>query len=184
MRVTVPSEVRLACAAARRAVLFLGDLDAASHGLAEGSQRDRVADAVLAEMADAIRAAVLSTGSNITRTRWAASSAMAAEHVGWLARCSNNSFVVRRGVDGADGALLEELDDLVDRLSTAAGRKSRPTAAPLVVLVAKDHIYAPAVRRLQLLAAPTWVLQPGRYIAADLYRAACAVTPLTRPLAA
>jgi hypothetical protein len=53
-----------------------------------------------------------------------------------------------------------------------------------VILIAGDHIYAPAIRRLRLLGVPTWVLQHGRFIAADLYRAATAVTRLALPAAA
>ena len=56
--------------------------------------------------------------------------------------------------------------------------------ADLVILIALDHIYAPAIRGLRLLGVPTWVLQPGWFIAADLYKAAAAVTRLTPPMAA
>ena len=47
-----------------------------------------------------------------------------------------------------------------------------------MILVAQDHIFAPAVRRLRLLGVPTWLLVPGHRVAAELYTAACAVTSI------
>jgi hypothetical protein len=95
-----------------------------------------------------------------------------------LTASANNRWAVRRGLDGADKALLEELHHLIDvrLIATRPARKCPGRPADLVILVAQDHIYAPAVRQLRLLGIPCWLLVPGHLVAADLYSAACAVT--------
>ena len=92
-------------------------------------------------------------------------------------------MVLHRGLDGADHALLEELDHLAAATISANCGKHAERPADLVILIALDDIYVPAIRRLRLLGIPAWVLQPGRFIAADLYTAA-AVTRLVAPMAA
>lgn len=67
---------------------------------------------------------------------------------------------------------------------SAHQNKNARQLADLVVLIGQDHSYAPAVRRLRLLGVPTWVRQPGRFIAADLCKAAAAVIRLALPVAA
>ena len=101
-----------------------------------------------------------------------------------MTRSANNVWSIRRGLDGADHALLEELEHLTAATIGANHGKHAERPANLVILIALDHIYAPAIRRLRLLGVPTWVLQPGRFIAADLYKAAAAVTRLAPPMAA
>lgn len=136
-------------------------------------------DAVLGQ----VRISAGAFGS-ITRVRLAASSATARHHVDLVTRSANNVWSIRRGLHGADHALLEELEDLTAARLAPGNHKHVARDAGLVVLIAQDHIYAPAVRRLWLLGVPTWVLQPGRYIAAELYKAATAVTILSPGLAA
>ena len=101
-----------------------------------------------------------------------------------MTRSANNVWSIHRGLDGADHALLEELEYITAATIGADRNKNAGRPADLVVLIALDHIYAPAIRRLRLLGVPTWVLQPGRFIAADLYKAAAAVTRLVPPMAA
>ena len=76
----------------------------------------------------------------------------------------NNLFTIRCGLDGADWALLEELADLIDVRMVVGrpGRKRPAQVADLLILVGKDGIYAPPVKRLRLLGIPTWLLVPGR----------------------
>ena len=163
-------------------VLQLVDADAVSHGLAKGSGMDRASDAaVLFDLAQARSAAVALAGdadASHVITVVAASTQTAEQHLGVVLSSSGNTWRFRRGLDGADHALVEELETLaadLDRTSPAR-RQDRHLAA--VLLVGQDHAYAPSVRRLRLLGVPTWVLQPGRFISADLNRAACEVTPL------
>ena len=89
----------------------------------------------------------------------AVSTATAIYHLAVLAAARNNLFTIRRGLDGADWALLEELADLIDVRMVAArpGRKRQAQVADLVILVGKDGIYAPPVRRLRLLGIPTCI---------------------------
>lgn len=161
-------------------VVVLGDVDALSHGLAEGSAQSRGSDAHVWSVLQQVMLTASHLGSCSCPTRWAASSATARYHLGLLTRSPNNVWSVRRGLDGADHALLEELEFI----AAASARKCAERSADLIILIAQDHIYAPAVRRLRLLGVPTWVLQPGRFIAADLYKAATAVTRLSLPVAA
>lgn len=168
-------------------VLQLVDADAVSHGLAEGAGLARASDLdVLLGLAQAQAAALTLSGGVDARhitTVVAASTRTAQQHLGVVLASSGNTWRFRRGLDGADQALVEELAALAAALERPcpARRKGRLHAA--VLLVGQDHAYAPPVRRLRLLGVPTWVLQPGRFIAADLYRSACEVTSLV-PLAA
>ena len=47
-----------------------------------------------------------------------------------------------------------------------------------MILAGKDHIYGPMVRQLRLLGIPTWLIVPGRHVAAPLLSGSCAVTYL------
>jgi hypothetical protein len=164
-------------------LLVLGDLDALSHGLAEGSGSARASDACVWEVLEQVMLTTSGLGSRKCSVRWAASSATARYHLDLLTRSANNVWSIRQGLDGADHALLEELDLLAAATISATCGKHAERPADLVILIALDHIYAPAIRRLRLLGVPAWVLQPGRFIAADLYTAAAAVIRLA-PMAA
>jgi len=164
-------------------LLLLGDMDAVSHGLAEGSVYDRASDAYVGAVLGQVRISVGAFGS-ITRVRLAASSETARHHMDLFTRSANNVWSIRRGLDGADHALLEELEDLTAARLAPRHDKHVARDVGLVVLIAQDRIYGPAVRQLRLLDVPTWVLQPGRYIAAELYKAATAVTVLSQNRAA
>jgi hypothetical protein len=163
-------------------LLVLGDMDAVSHGLAEGTAGDRASDACVGAVLGQVRISAGAFGA-ITRIRLAASSATARHHLDLVMRSANNVWSIRRGLDGADHALLEELADLAAARLAPRSHKHACDAG-LVVLIAQDHIYGPAVHQLRLLGVPTWVPQPGRYIAAELYKAATAVTVLSQDLAA
>lgn len=165
-------------------LVVLGDMDALSHGLAEGSGRSRASDARVWAVLEQVMLTVSGLGCPRLPVRWAASSATARHHLDVMTRSANNVWSIRRGLDGADYALLEELEWITAATIRADRNKNTSRPADLVVLIALDHIYAPAIRRLRLLGIPTWVLQPGRFIAADLYKAAAAVTRLMPPIAA
>jgi hypothetical protein len=165
-------------------LVVLGDMDALSHGLAEGSACSRAADAHVWAAVERVLLTTSQLGSRTCPVRWAASSATARYHLDLMTRSANNVWSIRRGLDGADHVLLEELEYVRTATMKADRSNNRGRPADLVILIGQDHIYAPAVRRLRLLRVPTWVLQPGRFIAADLYRAAAAVTRLTPPSAA
>jgi hypothetical protein len=161
-------------------LLVLGDMDALSHGLAEGSGCSRASDERVWAVLEQVMLTASGLGSRRCPVRWAASSATARCHLDLMTRSANNVWSIRRGLDGADHVLLEELEYLTGA-TISANRKSAGRPADLVILIALDHIYAPAIRQLRLLGVPTWVLQPGRFIAADLYKAAAAVTRLAPP---
>ena len=166
-------------------LLVLGDVDALSHGLAEGSACSRASDAHVWAVLEQVMLTAARLGSRRCPVRWAASSATARHHLELMTRPADNVWwSVRRGLDGADHALLEELEYITAATISAHHTKNAEPPADLVILIGLDHIYAPAVRRLRLLGVPTWVLQPGRFIAADLYTAAAAVTRLVPPMAA
>ncbi len=162
---------------ARPRVLLLTDADAVSHGLAEGTHHDRAANQEMRSCLELVQATAraIDPGARIV---CAASSATATRHLNVMAAGGENTWLVRRGLDGADRALLEELDHLADlhQASHQSGRKRPGGPAELVLLVAQDHIFARSVRRLRLLGVPTWLLVPGRLVSHDLYTAACAVT--------
>jgi hypothetical protein len=166
-------------------LLLLGDMDAVSHGLAEGrGGSSRASNEQVAAVLEQVQSAARALGSTRCQVRWAASTATVKYHLNLVTNSPSNTWAFRYGLDGADRALLEELDGLAAGRAGVAGRKQAGRRADLIVLIAQDHIYAPAVRRLRLQGIPTWVLQPGRYIAAELYKSAIAVTRLTMPHAA
>lgn len=165
-------------------LLVLGDMDALSHGLAEGSGCGRASDVRVWAVLEQVMLTISGLGPRKCPVRWAASSATARYHLDLMTRSANNVWSIRRGLDGADYVLLEELEQLTAAMISANHGKHAGRPADLVILIALDHIYAPAIRRLRLLGVPTWLLQPGRFIAADLYKAAAAVSRLTPPMAA
>lgn len=68
---------------------------------------------------------------------------------------------------------------LVDLDSVSHGlARGAALGRDLVILGGQDHIYAPLVRRLRLLGIPTWLVVPGRQVAASLYSSSCAVSYL------
>jgi hypothetical protein len=158
-------------------VLQLTDGDCVSHGLAEGTSRQRASDQEVRSCLGRVHATATLLDPR-ARIRCAVSTETAARHLDVLTTSGNNLFAIRRGIDGADWALLEELTDLIAaRTATTRPGRKRPTRfADLVILVGKDKIYTPAVRQLRLLGIPTWLIVPGRLPAASLYRAACAVS--------
>ena len=161
----------------RPRVLQLTDGDCVSHGLAVGTSRQRASDQEVRSCLDRVQATAALLDPH-ARIRCAVSTETAARHLDVLTAAGNNLFAIRRGLDGADWALLEELTDLIDARTTATrrGRKRPARLADLVILVGKDKIYGPPVRQLRLLGIPTWLIVPGRLPAASLYRAACAVS--------
>jgi len=170
---------------ARPRVLQLTDADAVSHGLADGTPRDRAANQEVRACLELVQATTRAIDSR-ARIVCAASSATATRHLDVMTACGENTWLVRRGLDGADRALLEELDHLTDlHQALYRSERKRPAGpADLVILVAQDHIFARSVRRLRLLGVPTWLLVPGRFVAHDLYTTACAVSfigPRPRP---
>ena len=161
----------------RPRVLQLTDGDCVSHGLADGAARGRTSDQEMRSCLDRVHATATLLDPH-ARVRCAVSTETAAHHFDVLAVARNNSFAIRRGPDGADRALIEELADLIGArtIATQTGRRRSAGLADLVILVGKDKIYAPPVRQLRLLGIPTWLIVPGRLPAASLYRAACAVS--------
>lgn len=162
---------------ARPRVLQLTDADAVSRGLADGTRRDRAPDREVRACLELVwaTARTIDPGARIVN---AASSATATRHLDVMTASGGNTWLVRRGLDGADRALLEELDHLTDmhRMLHQPGRRRLVGPADLVILVAQDHIFARSIRRLRLLGVPTWLLVPGRSVARELFTAACAVT--------
>ena len=162
---------------ARPRVLQLTDADAVSRGLAEGTPRDRASNQEVRACLELVRATARAIDPR-ARMVCAASSATATRHLDVMTASGGNTWLVRRGLDGADRALLEELDHLTDihRALHQPGRRRPPGPADMVILVAQDPIFARSVRRLRLLGVPTWLLVPGRSVARDLFTTACAVT--------
>ena len=158
-------------------VLQLIDADSVSRGLADGTSLSRASDQDVQLCLDVVRATAHALDPQ-SRVRYAASTATAAYHLGVLTAAGNNQWSVRRGLDGADQVLLEEMSALIGGrlIATRPGRKRSAPLADLVILVAQDHIYAPPVRRLRLLGIPTWLMVPGRLVAASLYTCSCAVS--------
>jgi len=124
---------------ARPRVLQLTDADAVSRGLAEGTRRDRASNrevrACLELAWDTAR-----TIDPRARIVCAASSATATRHLDVMTASGGNTWLVRRGLDGADRALLEELDHLTDmhRMLHQPGRKRLVGPADLLILVAQE----------------------------------------------
>lgn len=162
---------------ARPRVLQLTDADAVSRGLADGTPRDRAPNHEVRACLDLVQATARTLDPR-ARIVCAASSATATRHLDVMTAAGGNTWLIRRGLDGADRALLEQLDHLADlhQAFHRSGRKRPAGPADLVILVAQDHIFARSVRRLRLLGVPTWLLVPGHLVAHDLYTAACAVT--------
>lgn len=157
-------------------VLLLIDGDCVSRGLVEGTARRRASDKEVRNcLGQAYATATLLDPHS--RVRYAVSSATATHHFNVLAS-ARIKFTVRRGLDGADWALIEDLADLIEARSiTAHPRRRQPARlADLVILVGQDKIYAPSVRQLRLGGTPTWLLAPGYLVAVKLRHAACAVT--------
>ncbi len=161
----------------RPRVLQLTDGDCVSYGLADGTPLGRASDQEVRSCLDRVHATATLLDPH-ARIRCAVSTETATHHLDVLTNARNNLFTIRRGLDGADGALLEELTDLIQAgLMATRPRRKRPIQhADLVILVARDGIYAPPVTRLRLLGIPTWLLVPGRSPAASLRSASCAVS--------
>ena len=125
----------------RPRVLQLTDGDCVSHGLADGTRRQRASDQEVRSCLDRVHATarLLDPHAPIP---CAVSTETAICHLAVLAAARNNLFTIRRGLDGADWALLEELADLIDVRMVAArpGRKRQAQVADLVILVGKDGI--------------------------------------------
>ena len=160
----------------RLRVLQLIDADAVSRGLVDGTPRERASNHEMRRCLDLVHATATAIDPR-ARTRCAASTETATHHLDILTAAGNNCWTVRRGLDGADQVLLEELTGLINARTTAAwpGRKRAAQPVGLVILVGQDGIYARSVRRLRLLGCPTWLLVPGYYVAATLYSVATAV---------
>ncbi len=161
----------------RPRVLQLTDGDCVSYGLADGTPLGRASDQEVRSCLDRVHATATLLDPH-ARIRCAVSTETATHHLDVLTNARNNLFTIRRGLDGADGALLEELTDLIQAgLMATRPRRKRPIQhADLVILVARDGIYAPPVTRLRLLGIPTWLLVPGRLVADSLYARSCAVS--------
>ena len=160
----------------RPRVLLLIDADAVSWGLAGSGGSARASDLQVRRCLDVLQATARALDP-YARARHAASSKTAAHHLDVLTAAGNGTWSIRRGRDGADQVLLEEMDHLIEARALAVRRPPRSTRlADLVILVAADHIYAPAVRHLRLLTIPTWLIVPGRVVAASLYSYSCAVS--------
>jgi hypothetical protein len=169
----------------RPRVLQLTDADAVSHGLAEGTPRDRASNQEVRACLELVQATARVIDPR-ARVVCAASSATATRHLDIMAASGGNTWVVRRGRAGADRVLLEELDHLTDlhSASSRSGRHRPAGPANLVILVAQDPVFVRSIRRLRLLGVPTWLLVPGRQVARELFTTACAVTfigPRPRP---
>ncbi len=158
-------------------MLILIDGDCVSHGLVEGTARERACDQEVRACLDQVHATATLLDP-YPRTRCAVSWATATHHFSVMASAGNNLFTICRGLDGADFELIEELNDLIQARSIAArpGRKRRARLADLVILVGHDGIYAPPVWQLRLGGTPIWLLAPGYLVARSLRRAASAVT--------
>jgi hypothetical protein len=158
-------------------VLQLTDADAVSRGLVDRTSGTRASNQEVRACLELAQATARAIDPR-SRIVCAASTAAATRHLDVMTASGGNTWLVRRGQDGAGRALLEELDILTEMHMAAhrPGRKRPGEPAELVILVAQDRIFAPAVRRLRLLGVPTWLLVPGRPVATDLAAAACVVT--------
>ncbi len=161
----------------RSRVLQLTDGDCVSHGLADGTRCGRASDQEVRSCLDQVHATATLLDPH-ARIRCALSTETATHHLDVLTTARNNLFTIRRGLDGADKVLLEELTDLIKArmIATRPVRKRSVWLADLVILVAQDGIYAPPAVQLRLLGIPTWLLVPGLSAAATLRSACCAVS--------
>jgi hypothetical protein len=166
-------------------VMRLIDMDSVSHGLVDGTPRRRASDQDVQLFLDIVQdtACALDPGS---RVRCAASSVTARHHLDVLTASGNNQWTIRRGLDGADHALLEDMDALISarRVAATSGRLREVRHANLLILVGQDHIYTAKVRELRLLGIPTWLIVPGRLAAWRLRSSSCAVSRVIPPLTA
>jgi hypothetical protein len=183
---TLPLAAALPPLPASPRVLVLIDGDCVSYGLVRGTARERSSRALRAcdeevlDFLDRVHAIAKSVDPDF-RARCAVSTATAHEHRNILTSARNNWLTIRHGLDGADLALIEELDHLIEHSAPARpGRKAPARLTDLVILVGQDGIYAPPVRDLHLHGIPTWLIAPGNPIARKLRRAASAVTILGR----
>jgi hypothetical protein len=158
-------------------VMRLIDLDSVSHGLAWGTSRDRASNQAVQLFLDIVQSTARAIDAQ-SRVRYAASTATAACHLDVLTTSGNNQWSIRRGLGGADQALIEEMNDLIGirMIATKPGQKSALPHTGLVILAGADHIYTPPVRQLRLLGIPTWLIVPGRHVAASLYSSSWAVS--------
>ena len=158
-------------------VLLLIDTDAVPWGVAGSTASGRASDLQVRWHLDVVQATARALDPQ-ARARHAASSKTAAHHLDVLTSSGNGTWSIRRGRDGADHVLLEELNDLIEAriLATRPRRPRSARLADLVILVAADHIHAPAVRHLRFLQIPTWLIVPGQFVAASLYSCSCAVS--------
>ena len=115
----------------RPRVLQLTDGDCVSHGLADGTRRQRASDQEVRSCLDRVDATARLLDPH-ARIRCAVSTETAIYHLAVLAAARNNLFSIRRGLDGADWALLEELADLIDvRMVAARPGRKRPARLPI-----------------------------------------------------
>jgi hypothetical protein len=162
---------------ARLRVLELINADAISWGVAGSSASGRASDLQVRRCLDIAQATARAMDTE-ARVRCAASERTAAHHKDIVSTTANATWLLRRGRDEANQVLLEELDDLINArlLTTGPHRPPSASLADLVILVAADRVYAPAVRRLRLLQIPTWLLVPCRFVSDALCRCSCAVS--------
>jgi hypothetical protein len=157
------------------------DMDGVSYGLARHTYGGRAPSQEVQRFVDTVRA----TGRELdphSQIRCAASTETALCHLDVLTASANNEWSIRRGLDGADQALLEEMNYLISTRSTVAKRERKHPArhAELLILAGLDGIYAPHVRGLRLLGIPTWLIVPGGTAAKSLTSVAWAVS-VVRP---
>jgi hypothetical protein len=158
-------------------VTRLVDMDSVSHGLADGTPISRAPNRDVQTFVEIVGATARALDPQ-SRIRCGASSVTATTHVDLLTASGNNEWAVRRGLDGADQVLLEEMNHLIStrRIATRPRTNRAAQHTNLVILAGQDHIYAPPVRQLRLMGIPTWLIVPGRIVAASLYSCACAVS--------
>jgi hypothetical protein len=163
----------------RPRVLQLIDGDCVSHGMAGWRRLEsgRASDRQMCRCLARLHATAKLLDPR-ARVLCAVSKETAAFHIDVLFATRNNSFTIRRGLNGADWALLEELNDLISacRVASRPGRRRPVRTADLVILVGNDKIYAAAVTKLRGLGTPTWLVVPGRQAGAALSDASCAVS--------
>jgi hypothetical protein len=151
-------------------VMRLIDVDSVSHGLADRTPRRRAPNQDVQHFLDIVQATARALDPQ-SRVRYASSTVTATHHLDVLTAVANNEWTIRRGLNGADHVLLEEMENLIGVRHIAS----------LVILAGQDHIYAPKVRELRLLGIPTWLIVPGRQVAARLYSSSCAVSFIVPP---
>ncbi len=158
-------------------VLLLANVDCLVRGLAAGTARGRAPDQEVRSCLSRVHATAALVDPR-ARARCAVSPATVRQSLDVLTTAHNNVFTIARGRQGANRALLAEIDDLIEArmITTRPGRK-RPGRLPgLVILAAQDKLFASPVRQLRLLGIPCWLLAPGQLVADSLFQAACAVS--------